>query len=99
MFVTARENGELIFEPELVRVRGELLEASDPTAAAAAYREAIANAGKTGAHWFALRAAVNLARLETAAGPARLDYLRDARARIVEGQATPTVVAADELLG
>jgi hypothetical protein len=59
----AREAGELVFEPELVRMRGSLLEATDPAAAASTYREAIERAEKLGLLGIAARARASLAAL------------------------------------
>lgn len=59
----ARTTGEAIVEPELVRLRGELVEPTDPDGAAADYREAIALAAARQSRAFQLRAASSLARL------------------------------------
>ena len=63
MIAFARSRGERIVEPELVRLRGALLEPSDPAAAAAAYLEAIARARAAQSRAFQLRAAISLAVL------------------------------------
>jgi DNA-binding winged helix-turn-helix (wHTH) protein len=90
----ARAHGEHLLEAELVRQRGELIEAAgaDPGAAAACYREAIGIARPRGLHLFTLRAATRLAALAPDAG-ARAE-LAAALAVVTEGAATPDVVAA-----
>jgi hypothetical protein len=63
MLEFARATGEGVVEPELIRLRGELLEPTDPEGAAAAYREAIALAAARQSRAFQLRAANSLAAL------------------------------------
>jgi hypothetical protein len=100
MLTLAREVGELLFEPELIRMRGELVEATDPATASAAYREAIAVARTAGAWSLALRAALRLARLHanTDERSSALDSVAGALAHITDGFATPDLVAANQLL-
>jgi predicted ATPase len=62
----ARELGERFFQPELFRLRGELLLASDAPdrrEAERSYRQAVAIARDQGSRWFELRASVGLGRL------------------------------------
>ncbi|MEO8699266.1 MAG: hypothetical protein ABI867_04455 [Kofleriaceae bacterium] len=68
MLAFCASHEERIVEPELIRIRGELIEASDRAGAEAAYRTAHANAAAMGAHSFALRAAMNLVELGCADG-------------------------------
>lgn len=56
-----REHEERFLESELLRLRGELIEATRPADAEAAYSEAIASGTAHGAHTFTLRAALRLA--------------------------------------
>jgi pentatricopeptide repeat protein len=100
MVVFARDTGELLFEPELIRMRGERIEVADPVAAAAAYREAITLARASGAWSLELRAAVQLAGLPMASGErgSALADVAAALAHITDGFTTPDVVAANQLL-
>lgn len=59
----ATERNESVYLPELLRVRGEQLEAEDPAAAARDYREAIELARSTGARSLEQRASDSLAAL------------------------------------
>jgi DNA-binding winged helix-turn-helix (wHTH) protein len=89
-----RPRGERIFESELVRMRGELLEPTDPAAATTAYREAIVIANELGALSLELRAAVRLAAFD----PSALPLVRSLYERYDEGLDTEDLVAARELL-
>jgi hypothetical protein len=60
-FATARN--ESVYLPELLRIRGQQLEATDPAGAARSYREAIDLARATGARSLEQRATENLAAL------------------------------------
>jgi predicted ATPase len=64
----AEERGEHLCEPELHRLRGEALRASDPAAAEAAFRQALALAGQQQARSLSLRAAIGLGRLLAVGG-------------------------------
>jgi DNA-binding winged helix-turn-helix (wHTH) protein len=64
-FAVARN--ESVFLPELLRIRGEQLEPTDPAAAERDYREAIELARATGAKSLERRAMVNLAALQATA--------------------------------
>jgi hypothetical protein len=64
-FATARN--ETVYLPELLRMRGEQLELTDPASAMRAYREAIDRARSAGARSFEQRATESLAVLEAAA--------------------------------
>lgn len=66
----ARARGELVFLPELLRVRGEQSEPTEPAAALADYREAVALARASGARSLEARALGSLTALEGRAGPA-----------------------------
>jgi DNA-binding winged helix-turn-helix (wHTH) protein len=94
MLGVARRTGESVFEPELVRIRGELEEPADRDAALASYREAIALAERNSAWTLALRAATSLARLSGDTAP-----LAAALARMTDGDEAPDVVDARRLLG
>jgi len=59
----AVEHEELLCVPDLFRARGDLLAATDPAAAIAAYREAHARAAATQMTLFMMRAATRLAKL------------------------------------
>jgi tetratricopeptide (TPR) repeat protein len=59
----ARESGELWYEAERHRVRGEIVQALDPREAEASFRRAIAVARAQGARLWELRATVSLATL------------------------------------
>jgi DNA-binding winged helix-turn-helix (wHTH) protein/tetratricopeptide (TPR) repeat protein len=60
----ARSRGELVFLPELLRLRGEQSESTGPAAALADYREAVSLARASGARSLEARAAESLAALE-----------------------------------
>ena len=64
----AGTRGEHIHEPELHRLRGEVLRTSDPEAAEASFRAALALAQAQQARSLSLRAAIGLARLWPIAG-------------------------------
>jgi predicted ATPase len=57
------ETGERLWEPEIHRIRGELLRGLSPDSAEAAFRAAVAAAEGQGAPTLRLRAAVGLGRL------------------------------------
>jgi predicted ATPase len=59
----ARANGERLFEPEVLRLRGELLRSRSPAQAEAAFRMALDSARTQQARALSLRAAVGLCRL------------------------------------
>jgi adenylate cyclase len=61
----ATSHGEKVYQPELVRVRGEQVEDTDPAAAASDYRAAIELARAIGARSLELRAAESLAAMES----------------------------------
>jgi DNA-binding winged helix-turn-helix (wHTH) protein len=87
--------------PELVRLRGELLVASDPAAAEAAFLDAILGARAMGARAVELRAATSLARLSvgTDAEPVAFAGLRAALDAMVDGRDSPDQVDARAVLG
>ena len=96
------EKGERWYEPELHRLRGELVLAASGAydQARPAFEAARAIAGERGSHSLELRAAIRLARLDAEAG----DRLR-ARAllapvydRFTEGFETPDLIQAKALL-
>jgi hypothetical protein len=92
----ARDRGEYVLEAEYVRLRGELVEDTDPDGAAAAYAEAVALARARGAHALELRAAIRLARV--ARGAAARDALAGALAAITGGDALTEVREARRAL-
>ena len=108
-----RDSEERFFEAELLRQRGRLAElgvaledADDGASSARAraeqhYRKAIDVAEAQGATLFALRAAIELARLMRAGGLGSegAAVLRPLHARFTEGFDYPELVAARELLG
>ncbi|HSR96652.1 MAG TPA: AAA family ATPase [Kofleriaceae bacterium] len=75
----AIDHEELLCVPDLFRARGDLLAATDPAAAIAAYREAHARAAATQMTLFMMRAATQLAKL-TAGAP----MYREARAWVAD---------------
>jgi len=98
MIAFARVRGERLIEPELVRLRGTLVEATDPAAAADAYRESIDLARSQSSRSFQLRAANSLAALWTD-DPRRAEALAlVAEALAPFTEATIDVVTARALL-
>jgi hypothetical protein len=93
MLAVARRTGERLFEPELIRMRGELLEPSDRALALTCYREAFTLASTMGAWTLALRAATNIARLSGDLAP-----LATSLPHITDGAHTPDVLEAHRLL-
>jgi DNA-binding winged helix-turn-helix (wHTH) protein len=91
-----REHEELTLEPELLRLRGELLEPTRPAEAEAAYVEALARGIACGAHSFALRAATRLAAVwhATPRSANGYDQLAAALDRIAPGTQTAEVIEA-----
>jgi predicted ATPase len=100
-FGAVHGGSERFWEPELHRLRGELLAlAGSPDEAEAAYRKALATAAGRSALALELRAALSLARLWQGLG--RRDEAREllsgVYARFSEGSATADVIEAGELL-
>lgn len=56
----AQRSHELLYVPELLRVRGDIIAASDADGARASYREAVSLATELEMPWFARRAAARL---------------------------------------
>jgi DNA-binding winged helix-turn-helix (wHTH) protein len=99
MLAFAARHGERIVESELLRQRGELVEASDPAAAAARYEEAIALARALDLRLSALRAATRLAVLwkdDADAGRRRRarELLEAALGAMTEGEGTGDLARA-----
>jgi class 3 adenylate cyclase/tetratricopeptide (TPR) repeat protein len=94
--------GERSYEPELLRLRGELLAAvaGREEEAEGYLRRAVRVADEQGALSFSLRAATDLARLlsHLGRGDEAAALLRRARDRFTEGFETADLVEADELL-
>ncbi len=90
-FITASD--ERVLEAEFLGLRGDLLAPTDRAAAEELYRRALAVATSQGAHIFAVRSAIRLARL----GGGR-DELAAALAHIVGGDDTLDVTTARSLL-
>jgi hypothetical protein len=94
-------HGALIFESELLRLRGELAASDEPAAARADLERALAVAREQGARLFELRAATSLYRLE--AGGTRREamaaQLASVLARFHEGRETDDVRDAATLVG
>ena len=99
MLEFSRTNDELLMRPELLRLRGELLEPTDPAAAERDYLDAIASARELGAATFELRAANNLATLwlGTRAASGRA-YVAEAVGKLIDADGTWELVRAHELL-
>lgn len=100
-FDVISETQELWTVPEVHRVRGELYASlSQLGEAEAAFNTALAIAGKQGARWWELRAAVSLARLWQS--QSKIDRARDLLAPIYtwfsEGFDTPDLKEAKALL-
>jgi DNA-binding winged helix-turn-helix (wHTH) protein len=95
MLTFARDRGERIFQPELVRLRGQLCESTDPASAAGSYLEAIALAHEMGARSLELRAAIDLVSVGHADATARL---ATAIAAFPESIETPELAAGRRLL-
>jgi DNA-binding winged helix-turn-helix (wHTH) protein len=100
MLAFARDHDERMVEPELLRLRGELLEPADPVAADALYREAHAMARACAARALELRAATRLAMLWRTGvqRDAARALLAAAIAPFTEGLDTPDLVEARALL-
>lgn len=92
----ARTRQELLYEPDLVRMRGDLLVESDPESAAVAYREAYESAVSMDIWLFAVRAAVRLARLHPDEGR---PLVATAVARCAEQPDLPDFAEARSVLG
>lgn len=91
---------EVVWYPDLLRVRGDLLAANDPATAEAAYREAITSAEAIGAIAYALHAATGLAQLLKTLGRAAeaRDLLAPVYASFTEGFDTRDLRRAKVLL-
>ncbi len=91
---------ELIWRPDLLRLRGDLLTTTEPATAEVAYRDAIAAAEAMGAVAYALRAAIGLARLLKAhdRSAEAHDVLAPLYASFVEGFETSDLRRAKALL-
>jgi TOMM system kinase/cyclase fusion protein len=91
-----------LYEPELLRLKGDLVaaRAGHPEAAIAYYEEAIAIAQEQGAVYYELRAATSLASARAALGDrARARAcLAEAAAKMREGHDVPVYVEAAQLL-
>jgi DNA-binding winged helix-turn-helix (wHTH) protein/tetratricopeptide (TPR) repeat protein len=91
---------EKIFLAELLRLRGELVEAQDRAAAAQDYLDALAHAKTSGTTTFELRAAINLARLwrDTPRSAEARRLVEDALQRMGDAEGTSEVAQARDLL-
>ena len=94
-----RASDECVLEPELMRLRGLAIAASDPDAAAAQYLAAVERARACGTRALELRAANELARLwrSTPRAAEAAAMVERALAPIREGAACPDVVEARAL--
>jgi len=101
MLAFAGEHDERLFEPELARLRGELLEATDPGGAADAYLAAISQASAMASRSLELRAANRLARLwhRTERRSEAIARVAAALAPFREGLDTADLIEARALLG
>jgi predicted ATPase/class 3 adenylate cyclase len=92
-----------VLAPQFHIVRGDLSllgPGADAAAATASYERAFAVAESVGARMPQLRAAVRLARTAPAGErPRRLEALRAVQANFTEGESTPDLLEAAELLG
>lgn len=97
-----RRTGSCNHEPEIHRIRGELLRSRDEAEAEACFRRAIEVARRQEARWWELRATVSLARLWQAGGAARQrqawEMLADVCDWFTEGGDLPDVREARALL-
>jgi tetratricopeptide (TPR) repeat protein len=86
--------------PELLRVKGELLEADDVDAAIEAYHQALQVAQQQNALAWELRVAINLAELKTRRGQEEegLRFLASVHDRFSEGFGTADLLKARALL-
>ena len=103
-FATVEAQGERMWEAELHRLKGELLQsgaAPDETVAETSLRAAIKTAAGQGAKSLELRAAISLARLLRRRGDTDQAHslLRDVHDWFEEGLDTADVLEAAELLG
>ena len=99
----SERTGELWFNAELYRRRGEVMASGtdpDPVAAEADFRHAIAVARSQGARLWELRAATSLARLWRDRGrrAEAYDLLAPVCGWFTEGHDTPDLIGAKELL-
>ena len=94
MLEHAQRTGEHMFEPEVLRLRGNLIAGRDREGAIAAYRKALADAQAMNAHGLALRAAIDLVKLV----PAEAPVLAATLAKIEGGEQLPDVLDAKQLL-
>src|SRR5262249_29564449 len=95
-----RQTGEGLYEAELHRLRGEMLEATDEPQAVENYRRALDSARRKGAKSLELRAALSLARPDRGLGriaDAR-ELLAEAYGGFTEGFQTPDLQEARALL-
>ncbi|MFK7890352.1 MAG: AAA family ATPase, partial [Granulosicoccus sp.] len=95
--------GERYYEAEIYRLSGVILtrQSTDQTDYAVSYfKRAISVASNQGLYRSVLRAAVDLTRLQLANGeiPVALDVLSEARGKIVGGENTSDVMAADAFI-
>jgi DNA-binding winged helix-turn-helix (wHTH) protein/tetratricopeptide (TPR) repeat protein len=96
----AATRSEHFWEPELHRLKGELLWKDAPAAAEASFLEAIELARDLGAQSLQLRAAMSLSRLwrGTRSQPEALQILAEVSGRFTEGMETADLVEARSLL-
>jgi predicted ATPase len=94
------EFGELVFEPELYRLYGEILNSQGDAGAEVSLRKAIERAQSQQAKTLELRAALSLARLYLAQGRQREAYelLAPLEAWFREGQSLPELTEARSIL-
>jgi class 3 adenylate cyclase/tetratricopeptide (TPR) repeat protein len=102
-FAVARANDEMVWAPELHRLKGELMLTDSVAASAQAedsLRTALRIAGRQGALSLQLRAALSLARMLAARhDPEAYEVLADVHSRFSEGFATRDLIEAARLLG
>ncbi|MDR3509157.1 MAG: winged helix-turn-helix domain-containing protein [Caulobacteraceae bacterium] len=92
----ARSRHHLLYMPEMIRLRGEILKLSDPAAAARCFDEALALAEVQSALSWSLRAAMSQARLQADAGNLRgaLEGVQSVYGRFTQGFDTSDLIAA-----
>jgi DNA-binding winged helix-turn-helix (wHTH) protein len=99
MLAYAEQYDERAWEPELHRVRGELLSKAEPVAAKSSFNRALELARGQGSRSLELRAALSLHRTASRSDkPASLEVVRRIRQAFSEGATTGDLIEAARLL-